>query len=244
LSWLVYLELSDDRSDNSSNVFYRFHHYKVDLILFIVLFVVLSFVFVGLIGGAFKQIGISWNVAMLILLGSLFGSWVNIPIAKITTSRETITQQYIEFFGVIFRVPARTQAKTPTTVAINVGGALIPMGISIYLFFTVPPLIQFALVPIILVSSVMYLVARPVKGLGIAAPALVAPLAAAGLAILLAHPYAPYVAFVSGVLGTLIGADIAHLKDVFKSGPRIASIGGAGTFDGIFLSGILAAILA
>nr|MDO8097571.1 DUF1614 domain-containing protein [Candidatus Njordarchaeota archaeon] len=236
--------MSENRSNNGSNVFYRFHHYKIDLILFAVLLVVLSFIFIGLIGGAFNNIGISWDVAMLILLGSLLGSWVNIPIAKVTTSRETVTQQYVEFFGVIFRVPARTQAKTPTTVAINVGGALIPIIISIYLFLKVPPLIQFALVPIVLVSAVMYLVARPVRGLGIAAPALVAPLVAAGLAILLGHPYAPYVAFVSGVLGTLIGADIAHLKDVFKSGPRIAAIGGAGTFDGIFLSGILAAILA
>jgi len=223
---------------------YRFHHYKIDLILFIVLFVVLGFIFVGLIGGALKEIGFSWNVAMLILLGSLFGSWMNIPIKKVSTSRETVTQQYVEFFGIVFRVPARTRAKAPTTVAINVGGALIPIIISIYLFFKVPPLIQFALVPIILVSAIMYLVARPVKGLGIAAPALVAPLAAAGLAILIAQPYAPYVAFVSGVLGTLIGADIAHLKDVFMSGPKIAAIGGAGTFDGIFLSGILAAILA
>jgi uncharacterized membrane protein len=56
--------------------------------------------------------------------------------------------------------------------------------------------------------------------------------------------YSSYVAYVSGVLGTLIGADLGHLKDISKSGPKIASIGGAGTFDGIFLSGIIAAILA
>ena len=236
--------MSHERNDGGSNVYYRFHHYKIDLILFFVLFVVLSFIFVGLVGGAFKEIGFAWDVAMLILLGSLFGSWINIPVAKVATTRETVTQQYVEYFGIIFRVPTRVQAKTPTTVAINVGGALIPIIVSTYLFLKIPLLIQHALIPIILVSVIMYVVARPIKGIGIAAPALVAPLAAAGLAILLAQPYAPYAAYVSGVLGTLIGADIAHLKDVFKSGPRIASIGGAGTFDGIFLSGILAAILA
>jgi uncharacterized membrane protein len=101
-----------------------------------------------------------------------------------------------------------------------------------------------ALISIAVVSIVMYFVARPIKGIGIAAPALVAPIVAATCAILLAPLYPSYVAYVSGVLGTLIGADLGHLKDISKSGPRIAAIGGAGTFDGIFLSGIIAAILA
>jgi uncharacterized membrane protein len=44
-------------------------------------------------------------------------------------------------------------------------------------------------------------------------------------------------------LGTLIGADILNLKKIRNLGAPVASIGGAGTFDGIFLTGILAVIL-
>ena len=55
---------------------------------------------------------------------------------------------------------------------------------------------------------------------------------------------APPVVFVAGVLGPLIGADLLHLRDIEKITTGIASIGGAGTFDGIVLSGIVAAYLA
>jgi len=55
---------------------------------------------------------------------------------------------------------------------------------------------------------------------------------------------APQAAFVAGVLGPLIGADLLHLRDIATLETGIASIGGAGTFDGIVLSGIVAAYLA
>jgi len=47
-----------------------------------------------------------------------------------------------------------------------------------------------------------------------------------------------------GVLGPLIGADLLHLRNIEALETGIASIGGAGTFDGIFLSSIIAAYLA
>jgi len=40
------------------------------------------------------------------------------------------------------------------------------------------------------------------------------------------------VAFISGVLGTLIGADLLNLGKLRELGAPVASIGGAGTFDG------------
>ncbi len=42
----------------------------------------------------------------------------------------------------------------------------------------------------------------------------------------------------------LIGADLLHLRDIEKLATGIASIGGAGPFDGIVLSGIVAPYLA
>ena len=52
------------------------------------------------------------------------------------------------------------------------------------------------------------------------------------------------VAFVAGVLGPLVGADLMLLKDITRVSAGMLSIGGAGTFDGIVLSGMLAALLA
>jgi uncharacterized membrane protein len=237
--------LPSNSNGGGSKFFYRFHHYKIDIVLIAALMIVFGFLFVGLIGGAFRAIGFSWQIAMIILFGSLLGSWINIPVAKIMTQSQVLQAQNVEFFGIVFRVPAITQVRRPTVIAVNLGGALIPIIISVYLFITVPSILAMALISITVVAVIMYFVARPIKGLGIAAPALVAPITAALCAIILAlPPYTSYVAYVSGVLGTLIGADLGHLKDISKSAPKIAAIGGAGTFDGIFISGILAAILA
>jgi uncharacterized membrane protein len=64
------------------------------------------------------------------------------------------------------------------------------------------------------------------------------------VAIILVSSSPLVVAYVSGVLGTLIGADLLNLNRISKLGAPVASIGGAGTFDGVFLSGIIAVILA
>jgi uncharacterized membrane protein len=52
------------------------------------------------------------------------------------------------------------------------------------------------------------------------------------------------IAYLSGVLGTLIGADLTNLNKIADLGAPVASIGGAGTFDGVFLTGIVAVLLA
>jgi uncharacterized membrane protein len=56
--------------------------------------------------------------------------------------------------------------------------------------------------------------------------------------------HAAPLAYVSGSLGTLIGADLLNLPSLRSLGAPVASIGGAGTFDGIFLTGIIAVLLA
>jgi len=93
------------------------------------------------------------------------------------------------------------------------------------------------------VAFITYLVARPVKGLGIATPAFIPPIAAALMAYVLPSTTPAVTAYTSGVLGTLIGADLTNLHKIPSLGAKIASIGGAGTFDGIFLSGIISTLL-
>jgi uncharacterized membrane protein len=45
-------------------------------------------------------------------------------------------------------------------------------------------------------------------------------------------------------LGTLLGADVLNLGKIQALGAPVASIGGAGTFDGIFMTGILSVLMA
>ena len=63
------------------------------------------------------------------------------------------------------------------------------------------------------------------------------------MALILSWRRAPPLAYIAGSLGTLIGADLLNLDKVQGLGAPVASIGGAGTFDGVFLSGILAVLL-
>jgi uncharacterized membrane protein len=66
----------------------------------------------------------------------------------------------------------------------------------------------------------------------------------AAVAMLLSREDAAPLAYIAGSLGTLIGADLTNLDKVPGLGAPVASIGGAGTFDGIFLTSILAVLIA
>ena len=95
-----------------------------------------------------------------------------------------------------------------------------------------------------IVALVVHVMAQPIEGKGIAVPIFVPPILSALVAMVLARPAAAPLAYVSGSLGTLIGADLMNLHRLAELGAPIASIGGAGTFDGIFLTGLLAVLLA
>ena len=94
------------------------------------------------------------------------------------------------------------------------------------------------------VTVVVHLMAQPVRGVGIAEPIFTPPLVAAGAALLISRRHAPPLAYIAGSLGTLIGADLLNLGKVQGLDAPVASIGGAGTFDGIFVAGILSVLLA
>jgi uncharacterized membrane protein len=131
-----------------------------------------------------------------------------------------------------------------TLIAVNVGGCIIPSLFSVYLLAHNPlPLGDVALA-IGVVTLVCNRLSRPVPRMGIAMPMLVAPFTAALTALLINPVHAAPLAYVSGTLGVLIGADLLRLGDIRKLGAPHASIGGAGTFDGIFITGIVAVLLA
>jgi uncharacterized membrane protein len=212
------------------------------VILFLGLFLVL-FVFVqmGAFTLAFAKIGISPQYLLTLFFLSLVGSGVNIPIKKLE-EEELCDARVIQFFGMRYILPPARQPRT-TVLAINLGGAVIPVLISLYVLVKSGVPIQ-ALLATAITTVVVYKLARPIKGIGIGVPLLIPPLVAALLALVLAPGKAPPVAYVAGTLGTLIGADLLNLRKISGLGAPVASIGGAGTFDGIFLSGIIAVLLA
>jgi len=101
-----------------------------------------------------------------------------------------------------------------------------------------------SLVSIAIVTILVYFMAHPVRGMGIAVPIFIPPIAATAAAFIFSPKYAPALAYVCGTMRTLLGADILHFGDIHGLGAPVASIGGAGTFDGIFVTGILAVLLA
>jgi uncharacterized membrane protein len=130
-----------------------------------------------------------------------------------------------------------------TIIAINVGGAVIPTLMSIYLLIKYQLWVK-GLVATAIIALVIHWMASPVPGLGIAVPVFVPVIATAIVAVLMSRQHAAPIAYIGGSLGTLIGADLTNLDKVRGLGTPVASIGGAGTFDGVFLTGILAVLLA
>jgi uncharacterized membrane protein len=196
---------------------------------------------VGILRYAYMRLGISARGAMLILLCSLVGSYFNIPVAEFP-EQHVLSGQEIEFFGIHYMVPVVVDWPG-TIVAVNVGGALIPSLISFYLLVRNRLWVR-GLLAIAGVGAVCHFLAKPVAGIGIALPIFVPAVASALVAMLLSLRRAAPLAYVGGSLGALVGADLLNLDRVQGLSAPVVSIGGAGTFDGVFLTGILAVLLA
>jgi uncharacterized membrane protein len=203
--------------------------------------VILLLVQLGALRYAFLRIGLSPGAALLLLLGSLVGSYFNIPIADLP-AQQVLSGREVVFYGMRYAVPVVVEWPG-TVIAVNIGGAVIPTLMSMYLLFKYRLWIQ-GLLATAGVTLVCHLMANPVPGLGIAEPVFVPSLTAALVAVLLSRAYAAPLAYISGSLGALIGADLLNLDKIQGLGAPVASIGGAGTFDGIFLIGVLAVLIA
>jgi uncharacterized membrane protein len=229
----------------SRKTIYLQHSFLFFAFLLVLLFVVVALVFVGAISIAFADVGFTPVIILLILVGTLIGSFINIPLLKLRTAIPVVHEDYVSWFGMTYRIPHVEHEEAITVVAVNVGGALIPTAVSIYLLSkSAPSTIILSFIGVLAVALVTHTVARPVKGVGIATPAFIPPIAAAVAALILSPAQPRTIAYVAGVLGTLIGADLLNLRKIPKLGAPVASIGGAGTFDGVFLSGIIAVLLA
>jgi uncharacterized membrane protein len=223
----------------------QYHYLPLPPAFFAILVGVFLIVFVLLMLGALRHayltLGVSSTTATLLLFASLIGSYFNIPVATLPGER-VLSNEVIQYFGMQYTVPIVVNWPG-TVVAVNVGGAVIPTLMSIFL------LVRWRLwlkgIPATgLVALVLHWLAHPVHGVGIAVPIFFPAVTTAIVALLLSRETAAPLAYIAGSLGTLIGADLTNLDKLRGLGAPIASIGGAGTFDGIFLTGILAVLLA
>jgi uncharacterized membrane protein len=221
------------------------HYFPVGIgvatLFFAILLGLLVLIQIGLLGRVYAALGLDPGVATLVLFGSLIGSYINLPLVRLPEQR-VVSREVVEVFGVPFLAPV-TVDWPGTILAINVGGAVIPIMLSFYLLLRYD-LWWLGAAATAIVAFVVHRMATPIPGVGISVPTFAPPLLAAGVALVLSRRLAAPIAYIGGSLGVLVGADLLNLGRLRSLGAPVASIGGAGTFDGIFLTGVIAVLLA
>lgn len=221
------------------------HYFPLALPFLLMLFFLFAFLIIlieiGILGYAYERIGVKRRHVFLLLFLSLLGSYVNIPVAELP-AQQVHSGKVVTFYGMRYVIPMVLDWPK-TVIAVNLGGAVIPVFLSLYLMVK-KRLFGRGLLGVAIVAATSHFMAHPVPGVGIAEPTFIPPLVTAAVALLISREHAPPLAYISGSLGTLIGADLLNLGKIRGLGAPVASIGGAGTFDGIFLTGIVAVLLA
>ncbi len=205
------------------------------IILLIAAPIIFYLFYLNIVTFSFSELGLSPGAAIALLLVTLMGSMINIPVSRRQVELEEPQSFYSRFF---FYIPPRVREQV---VAVNVGGAIIPVAFALYLSPRAP------IIPTLAATGALILVtralARVVPGVGIVMPVWIPPLLSAALALLLARDNPAPVAYISGTVGTLVGADLLNWPNFRKLGAHLISIGGAGVFDGVFLTGVVAALI-
>ena len=210
---------------------------------------VIPLLFLGLVGAAFTRLGFSWIAALAVVLLMLCGSFINFPLY--TIRRDMIRAGSGDFSFESAAAPWALQPVWDTVISLNLGGAVIPVLVSVYLLYRAVGLLGTAIlgpigIGIVIVAGIAYFATRSVPGYGIKAPLFIPGLAALLCGLLLTGGtglLAGVTAFVAGTAGTLLGAGIAWLPRVKELEAPQVSIGGSGMFGAIFLACILSALI-
>jgi uncharacterized membrane protein len=220
------------------------------VLLIAILILVVPLLILGVIGAAFTRLGFSWISALAMVLLILFGSFVNIPVYKIRRNMIRIAPPDSSIFGEYSQ--SNPSPVWDTTIAINLGGAVIPIAVSLYMVYqailiTGTSLLISVCAGIILVAAITYVSTRNIPGSGIQVSLLIPGLTALLAGFMLSGGTglaAAVTAFVSGIAGTLLGGNIAQLFRIKDLDVPSVSIGGAGTFGAVFICCILPALIA
>jgi len=225
------------------------------LLLIVMLIIFVPLVFFVIDDLLVSALGIPAQWVGVFFIVSLFGSFVNIPVATLESRVPMVRVREVNAFGVTWQIPGVGLGVTRTHVMINLGGGVLPIVVSGYLLGM--PLMPTLINPVneyLAIAAVLLIVtvvvnrsAGVISGLGIATPAMVPPIVTV-LATLLVDYISPIhspaqVAYIGGTLGTLIGADLLNLHRIRDLGAPVVSMGGAGTFDGVYLTGLVSVLL-
>lgn len=211
---------------------------------------VLPLLFIEVATQALENLNLNPLAASLVLLGMLVGSFLNLPVARFPTDREVVVRTFEPIGGWWF-LPRYERLRHEMVVAVNVGGCVIPVLLAVWQLRWViaggTRPVAVMLLGMALNTAVCYFAARPIPNLGIALPFYLPALVALATAWLglpgqAFSPFRAPVAFVIGISGPLLGADLLHWRDFKRITVGTVSIGGAGTWDGIVLSGLMAAL--
>ena len=237
--------------------------YLAFMLLILAAPLIVVYLFLRLTAEAFAQVGFSHWHALLMVFGSFVGSSVNFPLHEgLITSYPPIFLEAASFLSPVVDLTFPTTFH-PVSLAVNLGGCIIPVIVSLTILVRCHVSAQRAILGTLIVAVITYTMAVPVADEGITLPVYVPPTLAAVCGLVLARRYqtAPALAYISGSMGTLLGADIFNLLTLgvlaelappmvgpgsmdMSTKPLVLSIGGAGVFDGIFLTGVMAVLLA
>ncbi len=220
------------------------------VLLIALLILIIPLLILGVIGAAFTRLGFSWISALAIVLLMLFGSFVNIPVYKIRRDMIRIAPPDSSIFGEYSQ--SNPSPVWDTTIAINLGGAVIPIAVSLYMVYqailiTGTSLLFSVCVGTILVAAITYVSTRYLPGSGIQVSLIIPGLTALLAGLMLSGGTglaAAVIAFVSGIAGILLGGNIAQIFRIKDLDVPSVSIGGAGTFGAVFICCILPALIA
>ncbi|ABP94735.1 protein of unknown function DUF1614 [Metallosphaera sedula] len=219
--------------------------FPIYLILSLLLLVISISYFKDLLVYAGFPPGLGYALAVEISFLSLALSPVNVVVKEFKTPAIVPEYDVVYIFGFPVYLPKLERTYLTTLLAFNLGGAVIPLLLSLTLLYLSPGklLILLDVVVIIVVSK---LFSRVVNGVGVVMNPLIAPIFSVLVSyILFFHQpiLIPLSAYVSSVIGTLVGADLLNIRKILEARPQVISVGGMGTFDGIFISGLLSIFL-
>lgn len=210
-------------------------------ILFVMLVILFILITINIFGMAFRKLGFPPEYSVYFLFLSLLGSYLNLPIKNVISQVPLMHDKGIDLQRSGYSLPSHETGHS-TSISVNLGGAVIPVLMSIFLS-TLVSLVE-VVIGILVMTIIVHKISKPVIGSGIAIHVVLPPLLAAAVALMISPLDAPLIAYISGTIGCLIGIDILNLKKLPDLGVPAVSIGGSGTFDAIFLTGIISVLLA
>ena len=193
-------------------------HELIFYILFPLILILALYIFFLIYYPSFDKIGIGKREVGLLFLGSISTTFLNFPIFI-----------YKDYF-----------------LAMNIGGALIPIVLSFYLIKENSIPFYKILIGITIVSFATYMVTK-VTSAGVISyfPFYLFPSILAFLLSMLFYFLSPFSCAYSypvATIGVIIGGDFSHLPEIFEH-PFIGSMGGAGLYDMVYIAGLLSFFL-